>query len=126
MSPTRAPFFWMMVLVPTVVPCERKAMSPQNWPSLEAEGLRAGVQRIHHAAREILRRRGDLGGEELAGAIDDRAIGEGTAYVDAYQIAHGSMVMRAVVMIERHVTTSEATKRPAPRACLPWAGRRTR
>ncbi len=28
--PTRAPFFWMMVLVPTVVPCDRKAMSRQK------------------------------------------------------------------------------------------------
>ena len=30
MSPTLAPFFWMMVLVPTVVPCERKRMSRQK------------------------------------------------------------------------------------------------
>ncbi len=28
--PTFAPRFWMMVLVPTVVPCDRKAMSRQN------------------------------------------------------------------------------------------------
>ena len=30
MRPTLAPRFWMMVFVPTVVPCERNAMSRQN------------------------------------------------------------------------------------------------
>ena len=33
MRPTFAPRFWMMVLVPTVVPCDRNAMSRQNLSS---------------------------------------------------------------------------------------------
>src|SRR5438128_956986 len=31
MRPTLAPRFWMMVLVPTVVPCDRNAMSRHPW-----------------------------------------------------------------------------------------------
>jgi hypothetical protein len=55
---------------------------------LEAQGPGAGAERIHHPARKILRRRWHLGGEKRAGAIDDRAIREGAADVDAYEIAH--------------------------------------
>src|SRR5205085_3131073 len=55
----------------------------------DTERLRAGAERVHHAAREIGRRRGYLGGEQLPGAIDDRAVGERAADVDADQIAHG-------------------------------------
>ena len=85
--PTRAPFFWMMVLVPTVVPCDRKAMSRQKSVELDAERLRAGVERVHHAAREIPGRGRDLGGEELAGAVHDGAVGERAADVDTDQVS---------------------------------------
>ena len=60
-----------------------------------AEGLRPRAERVHHAAREILGRRGDLGGEETAGAVDDRAVGEGAADVDADDVAHGNMLAGA-------------------------------
>ena len=54
----------------------------------DAERLRAGAERVDHAAREIGGRGGHLGGEQLAGAVDDRAVGERAADVDADEVTH--------------------------------------
>src|SRR5438874_8639273 len=59
----------------------------------EAERLRAGAERVEHAAREIGRRRRHFGGEELPRTIDNRAVGKGAADVDADQVAHGKPQM---------------------------------
>ena len=48
----------------------------------------AARERIEHAAREIGRGRGYLGGEQAPGPVDDRAVGEGAADVDADEIPH--------------------------------------
>src|SRR6185503_13073232 len=68
---------------------------------LEAERLGARAERVHHAAREVRRRRGHLGGEELAGAVHDRAVGERAADVDADQVAHFAILaaMRALIAV---------------------------
>jgi len=47
-----------------------------------------------NALREILRRGRDFGGEELARAIDEGAVGEGAADVDADKIRHGRYISR--------------------------------
>src|SRR5690606_2725630 len=56
---------------------------------LEAERPGAGAERVHHALREIRWSGRDLGGEQLPAAIDDGAVGEGAADIDADEIGHG-------------------------------------
>src|SRR6267143_1521559 len=53
-----------------------------------AERLRAGAERIEHAAREVGRRGGNLGRQQLARAVDDGAVGKSAADVDADEVAH--------------------------------------
>ncbi len=52
--PTRAPFFWMIVFVPTVVPWERNAMSRQKssspTPRARAPASRASIMPCEKSA----------------------------------------------------------------------------
>src|SRR5687767_11725881 len=59
---------------------------------LQPQRLRAGIERIHHAAREIRRRRGHFRGEQLAGPVDDGAICERAADVDPYEVTHDAIL----------------------------------
>src|SRR5205814_8904198 len=81
----------------------------------DAERIGAGAERVQHAAREVGRRRGHLGGEELAGAIDDRAIGERAADVDADEITHAVYISghlrRLPWRLAQRSTTSRSSSR---------------
>src|SRR6267378_4575728 len=83
-----------------------------------AERLRAGAERIEHAAREVGRRGGNLGRQQLARAIDDGAVGESAADVDADEVAHRVIFYR--------VESSRACRAPSasPRAVRDSAMRR--
>ena len=86
MRPTLTPFFWMIALVPTVVPWASTASSLQSVSSrissLPATMSRAAIKPL----AEIGRRGGRLACGDAACFIHHHAVGEGAADVDAAEI----------------------------------------
>ena len=83
-----------------------------------AERLRAGAEGVEHAAREVGRRRGNLGGQQLARAVDDGAVGERSADVDADEVAHYAILASEAAPL--------TTPGDAPSLVLPSCGTSTR
>src|SRR5712664_2894459 len=83
-----------------------------------AQRLRAGAERIEHAAREVGRRGGNLGRQQLARAVDDGAVRERSADVDADEVAHYAILASEAAPL--------TTLGDAPSLILPSCGTSTR
>ena len=95
MSPARAPFIWIIVLSPVVVPCTIVTVLARRSASDSPSPVREEVEPREHAVGLVGRRRRRLLEADRPVAVREHEVGEGAADVDADAVPGVSHPRRA-------------------------------